>query len=97
MWTLVNIAASLHTMHINLFLQGAGQLTVISRPWGLGGGGGHSEREVLQFNPLPPGHTHCDSHHLGFLFGSFSSWLSIAACLLREGWVLSFLGQVFGI
>lgn len=88
MWTLVNIATSLHSMHINLFLQGAGQLTVISRPW-LWVGVGDIPREVLQFNPLPPGHTHCDNHHLGFLFGFFI--LAFHCCLLAEGRVGAFL------
>lgn len=70
----VNTAVSLHSMCMNLFLHGSGQLTVISRPWGWVGVG-DIHRELLQFSPLPPGHTHPDSYRawdffLAFLFRS---------------------------
>lgn len=35
----VNTAVFLHSMCVNLFLHGSGQLTVISRPWGWVGAG----------------------------------------------------------
>lgn len=57
----VNITVFPHSVCMNLFLHGSGQLTVIRRPWGWVGVG-DIHREILQYNPLPPGHTHPDSH-----------------------------------
>lgn len=81
----VNIAVFLHSMCMNLFLHGSGQLTVISRPWGwVGVGDIHQERSCstalcIQATPT------LTVTELGFLGLSFSFWLLAATCLLREG------------
>lgn len=89
----INIAVSPHSLGMDLFLHGSGQLAVISRTLGLGGVGGHPERgltvHVLQVTPP------VTALSWGFLASRFHSGFPLPPACGGKGTFLLWPGVVF--